>query len=360
MFRVCLLWLSLLGLFVSAPLTALAAVVLQYHHVSNKTPASTSISPELFEQHLDYLAEKNYQIWPLPKLVEHLKAKDAIPDKVVVITFDDAYESIYQVAFPLLKARNWPFTVFVAPQAIEQKLASFMTWPQLLEMQLSGATIANHSYAHAHLVRRLDNESESAWLLRITEDIQKAQTLLSRNLDNIPRLLAYPYGEFTEALAEHLETQGYVAFGQQSGAVSSLHPMGQIPRFPMTNVFGEMSQFKTKVASLPFPAESVSPTLRVIDKSTQPDRLQIRLYPQAVHEQQLSCYFSGQGKVPVQVSRLKDAISVEIPTLPDMQPGRARLNCTAPSSDNKLNGRYHWFSYFWMRKKNDGTWYEEE
>jgi peptidoglycan/xylan/chitin deacetylase (PgdA/CDA1 family) len=358
---VCQVWLrNLLLLLCLLANATQAAVILQYHHVSDDTPASTSISPQLFEQHLAYLADNGFQVWPLPTLIEHLKVKKALPDKVVVITFDDAYDSIYQRAFPLLKARAFPFTVFVSPQPIEQKLKSFMSWPQLAEMQQAGATVANHSFEHAHLVRRLENETEKQWLKRIEDDIERAQQILSSRLGDLPKLLAYPYGEFDRRLAEKMAEMGYVAFGQQSGAVSDLHTFAELPRFPMTNVFGEMSQFKTKVASLPFPALSVSPDRRLIDKASQPKQLRIRLHPQAVHEQQISCYFSGKGRLPVQVNRASDAILLEIDTLPDMPPGRARLNCTAPSSDNKLSGRFHWFSWFWMRKHNDGRWYEED
>ena len=357
MFRLSLYLFCLLGFW---PL-AHAAVILQYHHVSEDTPASTSIAPALFKEHLAYLEEQDFTIWPLPKLIEHLKAKESIPDKVVVITFDDAYDSIYKTAFPLLKARKWPFTVFVAPQPIEQKLASFMSWAQLLEMQLSGATIANHSFAHEHLVRRRDQESKDAWLSRISVDIQKAQTLLSRNLGDIPKLLAYPYGEFTETLAEHIESLGFVAFGQQSGAVSSLHALTQLPRFPMTNFFGEMSQFKTKVASLPFPAQTVKPAIQVIETDKQaPASLQLKLFPQAVREQQLSCFFAGEGRLETQISRTDSAIVADIGQLPTLPVGRSRINCTAPSSLKEFNGRFHWFSHFWMRKKQDGSWYEEE
>ncbi len=355
----CISRLVALFLLLSAELCA-AAVILQYHHVSDTTPASTSISPALFKQHLAYLADNGYQVWPLPRLAEQLKAQREIPDKVVVITFDDAYDSIYAAAYPMLRERNWPFTVFVAPAPIQQKLDSFMTWQQLAEMKQAGATIANHSFAHKHLVRREADENEAQWLERVVQDIETAQETLTRHLGETPKLLAYPYGEYTNVLADKLGELGYVAFGQQSGAVSGLHKLTELPRYPMTNYFGEMSQFKTKVASLPFPARQVVPAAQLVDQVTQPETLRIKLYPQAINMQQLSCYFSGKGRLASKVSRSDEGILIEIDQLPDMTPGRSRLNCTAPSSEHHLNGRFHWFSWFWMRKKKDGTWYEED
>lgn len=340
---------------------ALAAVILQYHHVSDDTPASTSVSPALFKQHLDYLAEHEFTVWPLPKLVEHLQTDLPVPDKVVVITFDDAYDSIYYAAFPLLKARKWPFTVFVAPQPVEQKLRSFMTWEQLVSMKKAGATLVNHSYNHAHLVRRLDDESKAQWLARIEADLRQTQAMLEKHLGETPKLLAYPYGEFNQELEDLVRKMGYVAFGQQSGAVSSQHSLTSLPRFPMTNQFGAMDQFKDKVASLPFPAQAVTPVIQVIEtEKTAPGSLQLRLFPQAVREQQLSCFFAGVGRLDTRVTRTEDAILVDIARLPKLPVGRSRLNCTAPSSLKEYSGRFHWFSYFWMRKQADGNWYEED
>lgn len=357
MFRLRICLFCLLG---GLSLVTQAAVILQYHHVSDDTPASTSISPALFKEHLAYLTEQEFKVWPLPKLVKHLQAGASIPDKVVVISFDDAYDSIYKTAWPLLRERNMPFTVFVAPEPIEQKLASFMSWQQLAEMKTNGATIANHSYSHAHLVRRLSDETQTQWLARISGDIEKAQNVLIQRLGDTPKLLAYPYGEYSQALAERIGSLGYVAFGQQSGAVSSQHDLAALPRFPMTNHFGEMSQFNVKVASLPLPAKTVSPDTRVMSVDSAPKTLRISLYPQALNEQQVSCYFSGKGRVAAKVSRSVDSIDISIDALPEMPPGRSRLNCTAPSTLKEMAGRFHWFSYFWMRKNQDGSWYEED
>ncbi len=134
-------------LFLSAP--AFSAVILQYHHVSTTTPASTSISPTLFVAHLDYIEQNNYEVWALPKVIGYLKAANDLPDNVVVITFDDAYDSIYEAAYPLLKQKKMPFTVFVATEPAQQKLKSFMTWAQLREISEHGATVANHTHTHA-------------------------------------------------------------------------------------------------------------------------------------------------------------------------------------------------------------------
>jgi peptidoglycan/xylan/chitin deacetylase (PgdA/CDA1 family) len=64
------------------------AVILLYHHVSSTTPASTSVTPTVFEQHLQYLAD-GYNVISLEQAVKALKAGQLLPERTVVITFDD-------------------------------------------------------------------------------------------------------------------------------------------------------------------------------------------------------------------------------------------------------------------------------
>src|SRR5690625_7208849 len=60
------------------------AVVLLYHHVDDSTPASTSVSPQVFEQHLDWLEEHDYEVWPLERLVRaFVDGAEETPNRVV-------------------------------------------------------------------------------------------------------------------------------------------------------------------------------------------------------------------------------------------------------------------------------------
>ncbi|MDZ7686212.1 MAG: polysaccharide deacetylase family protein [Gammaproteobacteria bacterium] len=98
------------------PATQSAGVVLQYHHVDTESPRITSTSPSEFKSHMAYLAEQEFEIWPLPELIAQVRAGEPTPAKVAAITFDDAYDSIYETAYPILKQYGWPFTIFVATE----------------------------------------------------------------------------------------------------------------------------------------------------------------------------------------------------------------------------------------------------
>jgi peptidoglycan/xylan/chitin deacetylase (PgdA/CDA1 family) len=339
---------------------ASSAVVLQYHHVSDETPKITSISPTLFEQHLSYIKAKSYQVWSLPKVTRYLKEKKEIPNNVTVITFDDAYDSIYDTAYPLLKKYGWPFTVFVAPDPVDQKLKSFMSWAQLKELSENGGTIANHTLSHTHLVRRIEGESEADWLQRITQELQGTEDRLIKELGSSPKLFAYPYGEFTTKVQEIVAEMGLVAFGQHSGAVDYRYDLTSLPRFPMNNNFGAMEQFKTKLASLPFPFKKITPAKHLLTSDeTLKNGIQIEFYPEKIQSAQLACYFANHGKIELEVSQTEQHILVKTGPLSALEPGRSRINCTAPSAEAVNSGRYYWFSHYWMRTLPSGEWYPE-
>jgi peptidoglycan/xylan/chitin deacetylase (PgdA/CDA1 family) len=76
----------------SSILSANSCVVLLYHHFSDSTPKSTSISPALFAQHLQYLQDNDFKVLKLKTMLERLD-NDDLPNKCVVLTADDAYQS---------------------------------------------------------------------------------------------------------------------------------------------------------------------------------------------------------------------------------------------------------------------------
>jgi peptidoglycan/xylan/chitin deacetylase (PgdA/CDA1 family) len=317
------------------PLDSEAAVVLQYHHVSDDTPASTSVSPARFEWHLEYIADQGFRVVPLQTLVDALSAGETFPDRVVAITFDDGYLSIHETAFPLLKRRGWPFTVFVNSEPHDRGQAGFMSWEQLRELARSGGTIANHTASHPHLLDRRDGQNEADWREWVESELSGAARRIEQEIGIASRLFAYPYGEFDEALLEIVAGLGYTGFGQQSGPLASHSDPRALPRFPMGGIYGDTEDFAVKVNSLPMPlveTETVAGGIRPVWRLRPAPPLQAS---------DLSCFASGQGRIPVTIDG--EWALVQAPrTLPV---GRSRYNCTAPSGDRE---RFYWESRAWI------------
>jgi biofilm PGA synthesis lipoprotein PgaB len=350
--------IMLFGLLLSPPLRAADhAAILLYHHVSDDTPASTSVSPETFRRHLDFLAAGGFTVLPLSRILETLASGAPLPDKAVAITFDDAYRSVLDTAAPLLKQRGWPFTVFVSTQAIEDGYRDYLSWGDLRKLIAAGAEIGNHSYSHAHLVRQLAGESPQQWRARVEQDIQLAQRQLKEHLGVTPSLFSYPYGEYTADLQDIVGALGYFGIAQQSGAVGTGFDKLAVPRFPMATHYADMTRFAVGVNARPLPVSNVSAGPRVQTAGeTGQYRFAFDIAPGDYRLAALACYSSTGERLAL--TRQENAGSTRVSlALPNWTAGRKKINCTAPSS--KEQGVFYWYSQLWLVKQADGKWYEE-
>lgn len=325
-------------------------VILQYHHVAADTPAVTSIEPDQFRRHLEYLDNNDYEIWPLDRLVHAVRDGEQVPENVVTITFDDAYLNIYAKGFPMLKEKGWPFTIFVATELIGTNDAQYLTWEKLAEMQDAGALIANHTHSHTHLLRKKAGESDADWKDRVRMEITRAAREIEENLGTTTDLFAYPYGEYNEDVLAIVEDLGYVGFGQQSGPIGEHSNFLVLPRFPMSGRYSNLEEMKTKLDTLPMPVadSDVDPLLPL--SVTRPE-LQLNFTHGGLRFDNLVCYgpsgtteLRREGELTF-IARAKSPVPV----------GRSRYNCTMPD----VEGRFYWFSQLWIRREADGSWYPE-
>ena len=118
-----------------------SATVLMYHRFGESRYPSTNISVEQFEAHLAHLTAGNYTVLKLDDIIARLRAGELLPDRTVAITIDDAYQSVYNEAWPRLTEAGFPFTLFVASSPIDRELSAYMSWDQIRELQASGVTI---------------------------------------------------------------------------------------------------------------------------------------------------------------------------------------------------------------------------
>ncbi|GAB4355435.1 MAG: polysaccharide deacetylase family protein [Gammaproteobacteria bacterium] len=338
-----MLWRLVLFCLLGFPVMAFAdAVVFMYHRFGEDRYPSTSVRIDQFEAHLGHLKMHNYQVWPLERIVQYRKARRAIPDKVVAITIDDAYLSVYESAYPRLKALGWPFTVFVSTEPVDRRLKGFMNWDQMREMARNGARFANHGVTHSHLLKRLPGEDEAAWRARMRWELEEAQRRLEAELDVTERLFAYPYGEYDEALAALVRERDFVGFGQQSGPIGPRADLRALPRFPMAEPYADLAGFRQKLHTLEMPvlrAEPWDPLRRQRDRP----RLELTLSSSLKRADEVRCYVSGQGLAEVAwLDESKTRLRVE--ARERLPLGRSRYNCTVPGPE----GRYYWYSHPWL------------
>lgn len=337
------LFLSLI-LMCSAGLSRAQLVILQYHHVDSTTPPSTSISPEDFSQHLQLLEQEGMQVVDLNDAIHKIRAGEALPEKSVAITFDDAYDSVYRNAFPQLKARQWPFTVFVNTDAVDRHYQGVMNWEQLRELQDHGGLIANHSVHHPYLIEQPAGQSLADWL---TQEVAAAEQRIHEETGHSYKLLAYPYGEFNLEIAAWLQEKGYLAFGQQSGPVGPMSHPQALPRFPAAGIYASVKTLKPKLYTLAFAIPPDQLQNPVLDNAVIPP-LQLTFPGVDIYPSQVQCFASGEGRIRTGSS--KEGAMVRVTTQAEqlMPGGRSRYNCTAPSKSHP--GWYYWYSQLWINR----------
>lgn len=330
-----------------APVAAQGEVsILAYHHVSDETPPSTSTTPDLFRDQLDTIEELGMEVVPLDeKTTKAALDEDGDDSERVALTFDDAYESVYTRAWPILKEHNIPFTIFVMTDAIDDGKDGYMSWDQLEELaEHDLVTIGNHTTDHASLLRRED-ETPDEQAKRIAKALDGAAERLEEKLGVESRLFAHPYGEFSEPVDRMLEERDWYGFAQHSGVLGPASNPYAIPRFPVANAYGGIDTLKDKLRARNFPVPYQDLPTPVIGESNPP-ALDIPL-PDGWSASRLNCFASGQGSMTVETSDDDDGTVATVQADTAFEDRRSRYNCTYPASE----GRFYWLSQPWFNRE---------
>jgi peptidoglycan/xylan/chitin deacetylase (PgdA/CDA1 family) len=131
--------------------------ILMYHHIADPPPDADpirrdlSVSPQAFEAQLRYLVGAGYQPLTLRDLTYHLALGAPLPEKPIILTFDDGYEDNYTNAYPLLKKYGFVGTFFIVTEPVDKGRAGYMSWAQIEIMSSGGMEIGSHSYTHPDL-----------------------------------------------------------------------------------------------------------------------------------------------------------------------------------------------------------------
>lgn len=304
------------------------AVVLMYHRFGEDRYPATSIRTAQFEEHLAYLQDNDFTVLPLPEIIAHFESGQTLPPRSIAITVDDAYRSALTVARPLLAAADMPWTLFVTTDQPDRQLGDFMSWDDIRELDADPlVTIGHHSGSHHHMP---DHDPAIN-----RHDIARASDRFEAELGYVPELIAYPFGEYSDAVLNVIREFDFRAgFGQHSGVAHSDEARLELPRFAMNENWGRMDRFEERVHTKPLPVTDIRPsdTLVVADN---PPRFSFVLSDPAVQASSVGCFASGG----IEAEMEHDGRSVTMVPKQPFQPGRARINCTAPYGD----GSFRWF-----------------
>jgi len=168
--------------------------ILMYHYVSVPPPNADiyrldlSVTPDRFATHLLALSSTGYTTISLYDLLAHLTQGTPLPQKPVILSFDDGYRDNYENAFPLLQEFGMTATFFVVTDYINEGLSAYLTWEMAREMQAAGMHIESHARTHVDLRNRKDS-------FLIWQALGSVETIESE-LGMRPRFITYPSGHY--------------------------------------------------------------------------------------------------------------------------------------------------------------------
>lgn len=179
--------------------------ILCYHRFGRNNGRLT-LSPEAFREQMQFLKDNDYRVIPLSDLVGFLKGEKALPKRSVVLTIDDGHQSIYKIAYPILKAFGYPATVFIYTDYLNN---GGLTWKQIDRMISSGlVSVQPHSKTHDNLAVRKLNESSESYRKRIAKEVSLPTDYLKQHQSGLINSFAYPFGDTNDVVVAAVRNNG--------------------------------------------------------------------------------------------------------------------------------------------------------
>jgi peptidoglycan/xylan/chitin deacetylase (PgdA/CDA1 family) len=185
--------------------------ILMYHHIMDDCHYPYTISSKQFNEQLAYLRRTGYRTITLSQLYIHRNEGKKLPQKPVIITFDDAYEDVYINALPVLKQFNMVATTFVITKYVgdfnywdsypNKPICRHMSWDNLRVWLDQGMEVGSHSVTHSHLSNLSKKE--------IFEELQNSKLMIEEKLKMKIKFFCYPYGELNVLVKKNLSAIGY-------------------------------------------------------------------------------------------------------------------------------------------------------
>ena len=174
--------------------------VLYYHSVDPSEANEVIISPEKLKEQLTFIKNSGYTTLTISELNNYILNNTPIPEKSIVITFDDGYADNYINAFPILKELDIKATIFVISNFTD-KDGYYMTSQQIKEMSDYGIDIQSHTASHAHL-NQLTYEEQ---LNELKTSKEKLESITEKPVISI----AYPFGDYDDNTILASKEAGY-------------------------------------------------------------------------------------------------------------------------------------------------------
>jgi len=223
--------------------------VLMYHHIADDNTSSSTVTTGLFREQLTYLHQQGYQFISLAEFKAFL-AGASVPDKAVLVTFDDGYDSYYRLGVPIMKELGIPSINFIITSHLRQKQTSgipALTEATVRKMLAETPLVvvgshtdnlhkeANNGKGKPLLVARLTTggrqETDAEYEARIRGDLAASREMLAKLSPDSADTLAYPFGVYDKTSLRLVRESGFrYGFTIVPGMVTRVSDLLQLPR----------------------------------------------------------------------------------------------------------------------------------
>jgi peptidoglycan/xylan/chitin deacetylase (PgdA/CDA1 family) len=197
--------------------------ILMYHAV-HPDRSVISLQPEIFAWQMDWLKSHDFRVISLEQLGKQLIIGSQIPERTVVLTFDDGYQCLIEHVFPILERLGFAATIFLVinhcggkndwpgqPSNIPR--LSLLAWPEIRRIDGDLISFGSHTLNHP----RLDQVHDRA----LQDEICTSKQILEDQLGHAVHSFCYPYGRISAAAEELVRGAYQVACGTHTGQVSN-------------------------------------------------------------------------------------------------------------------------------------------
>ncbi|MDR3591964.1 MAG: polysaccharide deacetylase family protein [Negativicutes bacterium] len=216
-----------LGASMYLPLSSSEIPVLNYHKVMDGADTPLAIKTKEFDRQMAYLQENGFHSITPDQLVDFILEGKALPDKPVLITFDDGYQDFYDNAYPTLRKYGFTATVFLITDVVGRD-PGYLTWDEIIEMRQQGKGIVFGSHTLSHVL--LDTVSAE----EVTAQLVKSREGAEWRMDVPVKYFAYPGGAYNSRIEALVREAGYrAAFTINLGRVQKNSDVYALERIPI-------------------------------------------------------------------------------------------------------------------------------
>jgi poly-beta-1,6-N-acetyl-D-glucosamine N-deacetylase len=178
--------------------------VIMYHDIRAKKEVFFDVTPQEFEAALQSIQKQGLTPISVDQLLTHLRTGLPLPEKPILLTFDDGYAGQYEFVYPLLKKYQYPGVFSIYTDKLDKKLGRpGITWEQLKEMAADPlVTISAHSVTHPKDVSQLPDD-------KLQYEVRQSKKILEERLGVEIHVFTYPEGNYDARVTKFIEAAGY-------------------------------------------------------------------------------------------------------------------------------------------------------